>query len=62
MVLIPSVSLYAQNTKDYYFEIKEGYELGEIQKALNSDHSLTLSMGNSELVNDLNCTGNHHQI
>ncbi|WP_347373836.1 S8 family serine peptidase [Aequorivita sp. Q41] len=46
--------LLAQNTQDYYLEIKEGFELGEIQKTINPNQTVNLTMANMALANELN--------
>ncbi len=55
-LLLPFVYIYSQyqDLDYYYLEIKEGYELGEIQKTVNTDQTLTLSMQNTELAAALN--------
>ena len=46
--------IIGQNTQDYFLKIKKGYDLGVIQKTLNNDSTLTLSMNNSSLANLIN--------
>lgn len=52
--LLQFVYIYSQDLDYYYLEIKEGYELGEIQKTVNTDQTLTLSMQNTDLASALN--------
>lgn len=47
-MLVP-LSAFSQNTEDYYVEIKEGVDLGNIQKAINSDETITI---NAEQINE----------
>lgn len=49
-LLLPFVYIYSQGLDYYYLEIKEGHELGEIQKTVNTDQTLTLSMQNTDLA------------
>lgn len=49
-----SALLNAQNTKDYLLEVKENFELGDILQTLNQDQTVSLSMNNAGLANDLN--------
>lgn len=53
-LLVPFMYLYSQDLDYYYLEIKEGYELGEIQKTVNTDQTLTLSMQNTAFAVALN--------
>lgn len=46
--------IIGQNTKDYFLKIKQGHDLGVIQKTLNNDCTLTLSMNNSSFANLIN--------
>lgn len=46
--------IYSQELDYYYLEIKEGYELGEIQKTVNTDQTLALSMQNTDFASLLN--------
>lgn len=47
-------NFYGQELDSYYFEVKEGYELGDIQKTTKTDGTLTLSFSNTALANALN--------
>jgi hypothetical protein len=53
-LLLPFVYIYSQDLDYYYLEIKEGHELGEIQKTVNTDQTLTLSMQNTVLATVIN--------
>lgn len=46
--------IIGQNTKDYFLKIKQGHDLGIIQKTLNNDSTLTLSINNSSFANLIN--------
>ncbi|WP_313112012.1 S8 family serine peptidase [Aequorivita sediminis] len=46
--------IIGQNTKDYFLKIKQGHDLGVIQKTLNNDSTLTLSINNSSFANLIN--------
>ncbi len=50
VLFLPFVYIYSQDLDHYYVEIKEGFELGEIQKTINADQTLTLSMQNTDLT------------
>src|SRR5690606_3778868 len=54
VLLLPFVYIYSQDLDYYYLEIKEGHELGEIQKTVNADQTLTLSMENTAFAAALN--------
>lgn len=56
-MLFPHFFLSAQNTKDYYLEIKQGYELGTIQQITNPDQTLNISLTNQDFANVLNNSG-----
>ena len=43
LILLTNTTLIGQNTQDYFLKIKQGYDLGIIQKTLNNDSTLTLS-------------------
>lgn len=49
-----SLFVKGQNSEEYYLEIKPGYELGNIQKMVNPDQTLTLIMENQDFANVLN--------
>jgi len=49
-----SLSMASQNTQDYFLKIKEGHDLGIIQKTVKADQTLTLSMANTNFANFLN--------
>ncbi len=53
-LVLPFVYIYSQDLDSYYLEIKEGYELGEIQKIVNADQTLTLTMQNIGFASALN--------
>lgn len=55
--MVFSSHLSAQNTKDYYLEIKSGYELGSVQLSTNPDQTLAFNMANQSLASILNSTG-----
>lgn len=46
--------MYAQDTVQYFLEIKEGHELGTVSKTNNPDNTLQLSMANASLATLLN--------
>jgi subtilisin family serine protease len=54
VLLLPFVYIYSQDLDYYYLEINEGYELGEIQKTVNTDQTLTLYIENTALAAALN--------
>ncbi len=54
LMIFSPVLLNAQTTKDYLLEIKEGFELGSIQQTVNPNQTLTLTMVNNGLANELN--------
>ncbi len=54
LVFLCGVSIFAQTTQQYYLEIKEGHELGTVQKTTNSDQTLTLDMNNQDFASVLN--------
>ena len=54
LAFLTTVCLFSQYRQDYSLEIKEGFELGEIQKTVNPDQTLTLTMANTSLANALN--------
>ncbi|MGB3343660.1 MAG: S8 family serine peptidase [Aequorivita sp.] len=54
MVAFSSLFLNAQNTKQYYLEIKPGYELGSFQLSTNLDQTLVITMANQDFANVLN--------
>lgn len=54
MAFFSSLFVKGQNSEEYYLEIKPGYELGNIQKMVNPDQTLTLIMGNQDFANVLN--------
>ena len=54
MILLSNSYLMAQSTQDYFLKIKQGHDLGAIQKTTNIDSTLTLSFANSDLKNILN--------
>jgi subtilisin family serine protease len=54
LMLLSFSNFYGQELDSYYFEVKEGYELGDIQKITKTDGTLTLSFSNTALANALN--------
>ncbi|MAZ72815.1 MAG: hypothetical protein CMC70_06675 [Flavobacteriaceae bacterium] len=45
---------FSQNTEEYLFEIKDGYELDVVTKTVNPDQTILLNMANSSLATILN--------
>lgn len=52
MILCSSI-FHAQNKVEYYLEIKDGYDLGAIQKTTNTDQTLAFTMANQNFANTL---------
>ena len=46
--------IYSQTKEVHYIEIKEGYNLATINKTVNADETITLSMNNTDFANVLN--------
>lgn len=54
LFLFCSFFLNAQVLKEYYLEIKTGYNLGEIQKTINSDGSISITTNLNDFSNFVN--------
>jgi subtilisin family serine protease len=53
-LLLPFVYIYSQDLDYYYVEFKEGHVPQQLQKTVNADNTLTLSMQNTDLAAALN--------
>lgn len=49
-----SISSFSQNKQDYYLEIKQGINLGTIQKTVNADETISISSNSSSFSNFIN--------
>ena len=54
ILLVGHLSLFSQNTADYLLEIKDGYDLGTVQKTVNPNGTLTISTDITDFSNFLN--------
>ncbi len=54
VLLLPFVYIYSQDLDYYYVEFKEGHVPQNIQKTVNTDQTLTLTMDNTNLAAALN--------
>ncbi|WP_139855578.1 S8 family serine peptidase [Aequorivita sinensis] len=54
LILLTNTTLIGQNTQDYFLKIKQGYDLGVIQKTIKPDSTLSLSMTNSSFAAVMN--------
>ncbi|CAM3261712.1 Thermophilic serine proteinase [Aequorivita lipolytica] len=60
IVAFSSVLLTAQNTAEYYLEIKTGYDLGTIQKTNNIDGTITITTNINNFSNFVNTKEVYH--
>src|SRR5690606_38201319 len=55
-----SIFLSAQNTKDYYLEIKTGYNLGVVQQSTNNDGTISITTNITDFSNFVNAKEIYH--
>ncbi|CAM3331718.1 hypothetical protein [Aequorivita lipolytica] len=54
VVVISSIFLTAQNTEEYYLEIKPEYNLGTIQQTTNNDGTISITTNINDFSNFVN--------